>query len=98
MTGRDEIFDFVVVGAGASGCAVAERLASIPRNAGCGARGGARRAAENRSDSCRDESAPTATPFYDWKLVSQPDPTRLDRTEKIGQGASAPAAARGSTG
>ncbi|MBO9694730.1 MAG: GMC family oxidoreductase N-terminal domain-containing protein [Sphingopyxis sp.] len=73
-------FDFVVVGAGASGCAVAGRLAAIP-----GARVAVLEA--GRAGRLRIEAIPAATiytnghPFYDWKLVSQPDPSRLDRTE-----------------
>lgn len=80
MTDRDEIFDFVVVGAGASGCAVVGRLASIP-----GTRVAVLEA--GRAGRMKIEAIPAATihtnghPFYDWKLVSQPDPTRLDRTE-----------------
>ena len=73
-------FDYVVVGAGASGCAVAGRLAAMP-----GIRVAVLEA--GRAGRLRIEAIPAATihtnghPFYDWKLVSQPDPTRLDRTE-----------------
>lgn len=73
-------FDFVVVGAGAAGCALAGRLASRP---------GTRIAVleAGRAGGVRIEAIPAATihtnghPFYDWRLESQPDPTRLDRTE-----------------
>ncbi|OSZ68705.1 hypothetical protein CAP40_09140 [Sphingomonas sp. IBVSS2] len=75
-----EHFDYVVVGAGASGCAVAGRLAKLP---------GTRIAVleAGRAGRLRIEAIPAATihtnghPFYDWKLVSQPDPSRLDRAE-----------------
>jgi choline dehydrogenase len=75
-----ETFDYVVVGAGASGCAVAGRLAAVP---------GTRIAVleAGRAGRLKIEAIPAATihtnghPFYDWKLVSQPDPSRLDRTE-----------------
>ncbi|WP_447725148.1 GMC family oxidoreductase [Sphingomonas koreensis] len=78
--GAGESFDYVVVGAGASGCAVAGRLAAMP-----GVRVAVLEA--GRAGRLRIEAIPAATihtnghPFYDWKLVSQPDPTRLDRTE-----------------
>ncbi|CUS46537.1 MAG: GMC family oxidoreductase N-terminal domain-containing protein [Pseudomonadota bacterium] len=75
-----EIFDYLVVGAGASGCAVAGRLAAVP-----GTRVAVLEA--GRAGRLRIEAIPAATihtngnPFYDWKLVSQPDPSRFDRTE-----------------
>lgn len=75
-----EVFDYLVVGAGASGCAVAGRLAAVP-----GTRVAVLEA--GRAGRLRIEAIPAATihtngnPFYDWKLVSQPDPSRLDRTE-----------------
>jgi choline dehydrogenase len=77
---RDGDFDFVVVGAGAAGCAVAGRLASRP---------GVRVAVieAGRAGRLRVEAIPAATihtnghPFYDWRLESQPDPSRLDRSE-----------------
>ena len=77
MTGD---FDYVVVGAGAGGCAVAGRLAKAP---------GTRIAVleAGRAGRLRIEAIPAATihtnghPLYDWKLVSQPDPSRLGRIE-----------------
>jgi choline dehydrogenase len=81
MTDRaGQSVDYVVVGAGASGCAVAGRLAAMP-----GTRVAVLEA--GRAGRLRVEAIPAATihtnghSFYDWKLVSQPDPSRLDRTE-----------------
>jgi choline dehydrogenase len=81
MTGGAlESFDYVVVGAGASGCAVAGRLAAVPGTHVAVLEAG-------RAGRLRIEAIPAATihtnghPFYDWKLVSQPDPSRHDRIE-----------------
>ncbi len=76
----DALFDFVVVGAGAAGCALAGRLADRP-----GTRVAVLEA--GRAGRLRVEAIPAATihtnghPAYDWKFVSQPDPSRLDRAE-----------------
>lgn len=78
--GAGQSFDYVVVGAGASGCAVAGRLAAVP-----GTRVAVLEA--GRAGRLRVEAIPAATihtngnPFYDWKLISQPDPSRHDRVE-----------------
>ncbi len=69
--GAIETFDYVVVGAGASGCAVAGRLAAMP-----GVRVAVLEAGRAGQAADRNDSAATIRtnghPFYDWKLVSQP--------------------------
>lgn len=75
-----DTFDYVVVGAGAAGCAVAGRLAERPGVSIAVLEAGKRAWPPV-------ETIPAATihtngnPAYDWMLKSQPDPTRLDRAE-----------------
>src|SRR5258708_7535996 len=78
--GDDETFDYIVVGAGASGCVVAGGLASRP-----GTRVAVLEA--GRAKGLKITAIPAATLFtngnaaFDWRFVSQPDPTRHDRVE-----------------
>jgi choline dehydrogenase len=76
----DETFDYIVVGAGASGCVVASGLASQP-----GTRVAVLEAGSLKGPKIT--AIPAATLFsighaaFDWRFVSQPDPTRHDRVE-----------------
>src|SRR4051812_11306345 len=73
-------FDYVIVGAGAAGCALGGRLAARP-----GTRGAVLEA--GRAGRGKVEAVPAATlftnghPFYDWCFLAQPDPTRFDRRD-----------------
>ncbi len=76
----DECFDYVIVGAGSSGCALAARLSE----------GGRHRVAVLEAGK-QQRPKTTAIPAalvrtigderYDWCYVSQPDPTRNNRSE-----------------
>ncbi len=75
-----QVFDFIVVGAGAAGCAVAGRLAGRPDVTIAVVEAGKR-------SWPPIEAIPAATihtnghPDYDWMMTSEPDPTRLGRQE-----------------
>lgn len=75
-----EQFDFIIVGAGSSGCALAARLAADGRHSVAVIEAG-------REHWPKITAIPAALvrtigdPRYDWGYVSQPDPTRGDRTE-----------------
>lgn len=73
-------FDFVVVGAGSSGCALAGRLAEDGRHSVAVLEAG-------KEHKPRVTAIPAAlvhtigNPRYDWQYLSEPDPTRDNRIE-----------------
>ncbi|WP_372784677.1 GMC family oxidoreductase [Phenylobacterium sp.] len=77
---EDETFDYIVVGAGASGCAVAGGLAARPGNRIAVLEAG-------RSRGPKISAIPAATvftngnPAFDWCYSAQPDPTRYGRVD-----------------
>jgi len=73
-------FDFVVVGAGSSGCALAGRLAEDGRHSIAVLEAGA----ERKPKLTAIPAALVHTignPRYDWQYLSEPDPTRDNRVE-----------------
>lgn len=76
----DEEYDYVIVGAGSSGCALAARLADQGRRSVAVLEAG-------KAQWPRITAIPAAlvhtigNPKYDWQYVSEPDPTRLGRFE-----------------
>lgn len=76
-----EEFDFIIVGAGSAGCALANRLSADERNSVLLIEAGG-------SDSSPIIKMPAATdlygignPKYDWNYLTEPDPTRYGRKD-----------------
>jgi choline dehydrogenase len=80
-----DTFDFVVVGAGSSGCALAARLAERPDVTVCVLEAG-------KEHWPKISAIPAAVlhtvgnPRYDWRFTSEPDPTRNGMTESWPRG------------
>jgi choline dehydrogenase len=76
-----EAFDYVIVGAGSAGCVVANRLSAHPSNRVLLLEAGG-------SDRSLIIKMPAATdlygignPRYDWRYMTEPDPTRYGRRD-----------------
>ena len=76
----DESFDYVVVGSGSAGSAVAGRLAEQTGASVAVIEAGKKRWPDFSKLPIANARA-IGRPAHDWCYVSQPDPTRLDRVE-----------------
>src|SRR5215207_7530213 len=79
----DAHWDYIVIGAGSAGCAVAYELARNRRSRVLVLEAGGM----DRSPFIRIPAGqPEAIRRFDWGFVSQPDPTRNSRSEPWGRG------------